>query len=60
MACQPTNRHGIRLRKRDGKDRDSLFTFLIERAVPPTNNGSERDIRSSTVFRKVTNGFRSD
>jgi len=25
-----------------------------------TNNGSERDIRPSTVFRKVTNGFRSD
>ena len=28
--------------------------------MPPTNNGSERDIRPSTVFRKVTNGFRSD
>ncbi len=60
MACQPTNRHGIRLRKRTGKDRDSLFTFMTERAVPPTNNGSERDIRPSTIFRKVTNGFRSD
>lgn len=60
MACQPTNRHGIRLRKRYGKDRDSLFTFMTERDVPPTNNGSERDIRPSTIFRKVTNGFRSD
>ena len=60
MACQPTNSHGIRLRKRYGKDRDSLFTFMTERAVPPTNNGSERDIRPSTIFRKVTNGFRSD
>ncbi len=59
MACQPTNEHGIRLRKRYGKDRDSLFTFMTERAVPPTNNGSERDIRPSTIFRKVTNGFRS-
>ncbi len=60
MARQPTNAHGIRLRKRYGKDRDSLFTFMTERGVPPTNNGSERDIRPSTIFRKVTNGFRSE
>ena len=60
MACQPSNTHGIRLRKRYGKDRDSLFTFMTERGVPPTNNGSERDIRPSTIFRKVTNGFRSE
>ncbi len=60
MACQPTNEHGIRLRKRYGKDRDSLFTFMTERDVPPTNKGSESDLRPSTIFRKVTNGFRSD
>ncbi|GGI78857.1 hypothetical protein GCM10007973_14400 [Polymorphobacter multimanifer] len=28
--------------------------------MPATNNGSEREIRPSVVFRKVTNGFRSD
>lgn len=28
--------------------------------VPPTNNSSEQAIRMSTIFRKVTNGFRSD
>ncbi len=33
---------------------------MTERGVPLTNNGSERDIRPSTAFRKVTNGFRSD
>ena len=60
MACQPTNKDGIRLRKRYGKDRGSLFTFMTERDVPPTNNGSERAIRPSTTFRKVTGGFRSD
>ncbi len=60
MACQPTNKDGIRLRKRYGKDRDSLFTFMGERDVPPTNNGSEQAIRPSTTFRKVTGGFRSD
>ncbi len=51
---------GIRLRKRYGKDRDSLFTFMSERDVPPTNNGSEQAIRPSTTFRKVTGGFRSN
>ncbi len=33
---------------------------MTEHAVPPTNNGSERDLRPSTTFRKVTGGFRSD
>jgi len=28
--------------------------------VPPTNNRSEQAIRMSVIFRKVTNGFRSD
>ena len=59
LALQPTNRHGIRLRKRFAKCRDSLLTCLTDRTVPPTNNASERDIRPSTIFRKVTNGFRS-
>lgn len=59
MALQPTNRHGIRLRKRYGRFRDHLFTFVTDPTVPATNNGSERDLRPSVVFRKVTNGFRS-
>ena len=28
--------------------------------MPATNNISEREIRPSVVFRKVTNGFRSE
>ena len=60
MACQPSQADGKRLRKRYGKDRDSLFTFMTERDLPATNNGSERAIRLSTIFRKVTGGFRSD
>jgi transposase len=59
MARQPSQADGKRLRKRYGKDRDSLFTFMTERGVPPTNNGSERNLRPSTTFRKVTGGFRS-
>ncbi len=52
--------YGVRPRKRYGKDRDSLFTCMAERDVPSANNGSERAIRPSTTFRKVTGGFRSD
>jgi transposase len=33
--------------------------LLEDAAIPPTNNASEPAIRMSTVFRKVTNGFRS-
>lgn len=39
--------------------RGKFFVFLTDRRVPPTNNGSEQEIRPSVVFRKVTNGFRS-
>jgi transposase len=40
--------------------RAKFFVFLANRDVPATNNISEREIRPSVVFRKVTNGFRSD
>lgn len=40
--------------------RRKFFVFLQDREVPPTNNVSEREIRPSVVFRKVTGGFRSD
>ena len=39
--------------------RSQFFTFLTDRAVPPTNNASEQALRPSVIFRKVTNGFRS-
>ena len=32
---------------------------MTDRRVPATNNVSEREIRPSVVFRKVTGGFRS-
>jgi transposase len=60
LASQPTNPHGRRLQKRYTKIRDHLFLFLEDASIPPTNNSSEQAIRMSTVFRKVTNGFRSD
>ncbi len=59
MALAPTNRHGKRLRKRYGKVRSHLFTFLEHPDVPPDNNGSERELRPTATYRKVTGGFRS-
>ncbi len=60
MALAPSNRHGQRLRKRYGKVRNDLFTFLIHPDVPPDNNSSERELRPTATYRKVTGGFRSD
>jgi transposase len=59
MALAPTNPHGQRLRKRYGKVRNSLFTFLEHPEAPPDNNGSERELRPTATYRKVTGGFRS-
>jgi Transposase IS66 family len=39
---------------------DKLLVFLTRRDVEATNNKSERALRPSVVFRKVTNGFRSE
>ena len=34
-------------------------TFLDHPDVPPGNNGSEREVRPTATYRKVTGGFRS-
>jgi len=59
MALAPTHRDGQRLRKRYGKHRSHLFTFLDHPEVPADNNGSERELRPTATYRKVTGGFRS-
>src|SRR5271155_6120134 len=59
MMLEPVNSHGKRLRKRYGKVRNSLFTFLEHPEAPPDNNGSERELRPTATYRKVTGGFRS-
>ncbi|MBF0307694.1 MAG: IS66 family transposase [Alphaproteobacteria bacterium] len=60
MALTPANPHGKRLRKRYAKVRSHLFTFLEHPEVAPDNNGSERELRPTATYRKVTGGFRSD
>jgi transposase len=59
MALAPTERHGLRLRRRYGKLREHLFTFLDHPEVTADNNGSERELRPTATYRKVTGGFRS-
>jgi len=60
MALAPTHRDGQRLRKRYGKLRSHLFTFLDHPELPADNNGSEPELRLTATYRKVTGGFRSD
>lgn len=59
LAVAPDTEAGLKLRRGMGKCRDKLFVFVTRRDVPPTNNASERRLRPSVIFRKVTNGFRS-
>ncbi len=49
-----------KLRRRIARDREHLFVFVTHRDVPATNNVSERALRPSVIFRKVTNGVRSE
>ena len=60
MALAPLQRDGLRLRRRYGKHRSHLFTFLDHPELPADNNGSERELRPTATYRKVTGGFRSD
>jgi transposase len=60
MVLAPKQRDGRRLRNRYGKVREYLFTFLTHPKVTADNNGSERELRPTATYRKVTGGFRSD
>jgi transposase len=59
LAIEPDTEAGHKLRRGIEKCKDKLFVFVTRRDVPPTNNISERRLRPSVIFRKVTNGFRS-
>jgi transposase len=60
MALVPISRDGRRLRKRYAKVRDHLFTFLDHPELAADNNSSERELRPTATYRKVTGGFRSN
>lgn len=60
LDLEPTDAEGRHLRYAILVDaRDKLLVFLTRRDVQPTNNESERALRPSVIFRKVTNCFRS-
>jgi len=60
MDLVPTAPAGHTLRTILKKIRRHLFVFVTHRDVSATNNGSERAVRPCTIYRKVTNGFRSE
>ena len=59
MALAPVAAHGRRLRRSDRKRRSHRFTFLDHAEVAADNNSSERELRPTATYRKVTGGFRA-
>jgi transposase len=60
LNLSPIQEDGVRLQNRYRDLRENLFLFLDDPTIPPTNNASEQALRWSVIFRKITNGFRSD
>lgn len=60
LSLMPQTERGKKLKRRMLRERAGLFTFCEDVEIEPTNNSSERALRPSVIFRKVTNGFRSD
>ena len=50
----------VAFQKRMVKYSDHLFTFLLNKDIPPDNNGSERAIRNFKVKQKISGFFKSD
>jgi transposase len=59
LARPPTHAEGAKLQRAIAKHRRNLFLFLTNRALDATNNASERALRPSATYRKVTGGFRT-
>jgi transposase len=59
LGAPPTTKTGQKLARAIRKCRNDLFIFVTRRDVPYTNNGCERALRPSVIFRKVTGCFRS-
>jgi len=59
MKRVPADSAGRKLQTIIRKVRANLFVFVTNRDLSATNNGSERALRPCAVYRKITNGFRS-
>jgi transposase len=60
LTLTPDSDAGRKMIKIINKTRRHLFVFITNRALSATNNGSERALRPCAVYRKITNGFRSE
>lgn len=56
----PNNKKAYAFFKRILRNRDYMFVFLNDLAVPPDNNSSERAIRNIKVKQKVSGQFKVD
>ena len=59
LGLKPTHKAGRKLQETIKAIRGHLFVFVTNRDLEATNNGSERALRPCAVYRKITNGFRS-
>jgi transposase len=60
LALKPAHKAGRKLQETIKAIRGNLFVFVTNRDLEATNNGSERALRPCAVYRKITNGFRSE
>jgi transposase len=60
LGLRPVHPSGRKLQGTIKAMRGNLFVFMTNREIEATNNGSERALRPSAVYRKITNGFRSE
>ena len=60
LCLKPTHKAGRKLQETIKTIRGHLFVFVTNRDLEATNNGSERALRPCAVYRKITNGFRSE
>jgi transposase len=59
LALVPAHPEGVKWKATIEKLRPNLLVFMSNRDVPATNNESERSLRPTATYRKITNGFRS-
>ena len=60
LGLRPAHAAGRKLQETIKAIRGNLFVFMTNREIEATNNGSERALRPGAVYRKITNGFRSE
>jgi transposase len=60
LNLTPAHKAGRKLQKTFKEIRSHLFVFVTNRGLTATNNGSERALRPCAIYRKITNGFRSE